>query len=115
MPKDENASQPGSALDAQNRFEPGGDFGPIEDRNEYERRIAGLPPEQKELAEETTRLADLCQYFSQKQIDIPPELVERIADLPTLTNSVRIRALANLNQALMEYLNHVGQDTGIRQ
>lgn len=115
MPKDEKASQPRSARDAQNTFESGGELGPIEDRNEYERRIAGLPPEQKALAEETTRLADLCQYFSQKQIDIPPELVERIAGLPTLTNSVRIQALANLNRALMEYLNHVGQDTGIRQ
>ena len=115
MPKEEKASQPRSALDAQNTFESGGELGPIEDRNEYERRIAGLPPEQKELAEETTRLADLCQYFSQKQIDIPPELVERIAGLPTLTNSVRIRALANLNEALMAYLNHAGQDSGIRQ
>lgn len=115
MAKDEKTRQPRSARDSQNTFEPGGELGPIEDRNEYERRIAGLPPEQKQLAEETTRLADLCQYFSQKQIDIPPELVERIAGLPALTNSVRIRALANLNQALMEYLNHAGQDTGIRQ
>lgn len=115
MLKDEKTSQPRSARDARNTFEPGGELGPIEDRNEYERRIAGLPREQKELAEETTRLADLCQYFSQKQIDIPPELVERIAGLPTLTNWVRIQALAKLNQALMEYLNRVGQDTGIRQ
>lgn len=115
MPKDEKANEPRSALDAQNTFEPGGELGPIEDRNEYERRIAGLPSEQKQLAEETTRLADLCQYFSHEQIDIPPELVDRIAGLSTLTNPVRMRALANLNRALMEYLNHVDQDTGIRQ
>jgi H2-forming N5,N10-methylenetetrahydromethanopterin dehydrogenase-like enzyme len=115
MPRDEKESPPNGAPHSQNRFEPGGELGPIEDRNKYEKRIAGLPPEQKELAEETTRLADLCQYFSREQIDIPAELVERIADLSTLPAAVRIRTLLDLNRALMEYLNHIGRDSGLRQ
>ena len=67
MSKDEkeNRSQPESgALD---KFEPGGESGPIDDRNEYEQRLNSLPAEQKEFAEESTRFADLCQYFSQQR------------------------------------------------
>ena len=71
MSNDEKKGQSnitGSPLD---KFEPGGELGPIEDRNEYEQRLNSLPPVQKELAQESTRFADLCQYFSQQKIDLP--------------------------------------------
>ena len=48
MSKDEkeNRSKPKSgALD---KFEPGGELGPLDDRNEYEQRLNSLPAEQKE-------------------------------------------------------------------
>lgn len=114
MSKDDKRNQPNTegALD---KFEPGGTLGPIEDRNEYEQRLNALPPEQNELAKENTRLADLCQYFSLQKIDIPPEIVERVAGLSRLTTAERMRALMDVNRALMEYLNDVGQDPGIRQ
>lgn len=98
-----------------NRFEPGHELGPIEDRNEYEQRIDALPTDQQELAQESTRLADLCQYFSTQKIDIPPQLVERITSLRRLATPERIRVLKEVNKALMEYLNDVGQDSGISQ
>jgi hypothetical protein len=97
------------------KFEPGGTQGPIEDRNEYERRLKALPPDQDQLAHETTRLADLCQYFSLQKIDVPSEIAERVAGLSRLPKAQRIRALVDVNRALMEYLNDVGQDPGIRQ
>jgi hypothetical protein len=97
------------------KFEPGGAQGPIEDRNEYERRLNALPPDQDQLAQETTRLADLCQYFSLQKIDVPSEIAERVAGLSRLATPERIRALIDVNRALMEYLNDVGQDPGIRQ
>jgi hypothetical protein len=115
MAKDEKESQPKKLPGALNKFEPGGALGPIENRNEYEQRLAGLPPDQKQLAQESTRLADLCQYFSRQQIDIPSEIVEQVAGLSRLTTSEGIRALVDVNRALMEYLNDVGQDPGIRQ
>jgi hypothetical protein len=74
-----------------------------------------LPSDQKQLAQESTRLADLCQYFSRQLIDIPPEIAEQIAGLSRLTTAERIRGLVDVNQALMEYLNDVGQDLGIWQ
>jgi len=115
MSKDEkeNRSKPKSgALD---KFEPGGELGPIEDRNEYEQRLSSLPAEQKEFAEESTRFADLCQYFSQQKIDIPPSIVDRLGNVSKLPVPDRIRAMKDINRELMEYLNDVGQDPGIRQ
>jgi hypothetical protein len=115
MSKDEkeNRSQPRSgALD---KFEPGGESGPLDDRNEYEQRLNSLPAEQKDLAEESTRFADLCQYFSQQRMDIPASIVERVRNVSKLPVLDRIRAMKDINRELMEYLNDVGQDPGIRQ
>jgi hypothetical protein len=115
MSKDEkeNRSKPESgALD---KFEPGGELGPLDDRNEYEQRLHSLPLGQKELAQESTRFADLCQYFSQQKMDIPPSFVERLGNVSKLPAPDRIRAMKDINRKLMEYLNDVGQDPGIRQ
>jgi hypothetical protein len=115
MSKDEkeNRSKPKSgALD---KFEPGGESGPLDDRNEYEQRLHSLPLGQKELAQESARFADLCQYFSQQKMDIPPSIVERLGNISKLPAPDRIRAMKDINRELMEYLNDVGQDPGIRQ
>jgi hypothetical protein len=115
MSKDEreNRSKPKSgALD---KFEPGREFGPLGDRNEYEQQLNSLPAEQRELAEESTRFADLCQYFSQQKMDIPPSIVERVGNVSKLPAMDRIRAMRDINRELMEYLNDVGQDPGTWQ
>jgi hypothetical protein len=115
MSKDEkeNRSKPKSgALD---KFEMGGESGPLNDRNEYQQRLNSLPTEHKELAEESTRFADLCQYFSQQKMDVPPSIVERLGNVSKLPVKDRIRAMKDINRELMEYLNDVGQDPGIRQ
>jgi hypothetical protein len=109
----ENRSKRGSgALD---KFERGGELGAIGDRNERVQRLNSLPAGQKELAEESARFADLCQYFSQQSIDIPPFLVEKIGKVSKLLAPDRIRPMQDINHELMEYLNDVGQDPGIRQ
>ena len=115
MSKNEKKNLSGKAEGPLNTFEPGGEAGPIEDRNEYEQRLSSLPPIQQELAQESTRFADLCQYFSQQKIDLPADLLEQVGRLSRLAISERIRAVKNINHELMEYLNDVGQDPGIRQ
>ena len=112
MSKEEEQNKTKGALD---RFEPGSERGPIDDRNGYEQQLSSLAPEQKQLAEESTRFADLCQYFSQQSMDLPAHVVEQVGRLSRLTVSERIRALRDINQSLMEYLNDDGQDPGIRQ
>jgi hypothetical protein len=110
--KENRSERESGALD---KFEPGGELGSIEDRNEREQRLNSLPAEQKDLAEESTRFADLCQYFSQQRMDIPASIVERVGNVSKLPVPDRIRAMRDINRELMEYLNDVGQDPGIRQ
>ncbi len=111
MPKDEKQQHRGAV----GKFDAGGELGPIEDRHEFERRLDGSPPDQKELAQENARLADLCRYFSDKQMDIPPQVLDQIGRLARLPIAARIRVLKDANRTLMEYLNDVGEDPQIRQ
>ncbi len=115
MSKDEKKNRPQPKSGALDKFEPGGESGPLDDRNEYEQRLNSLPAEQKDLAEESTRFADLCQYFSQQKMDIPPSIVERVGNVSKLPAPDRIRAMKDINRELMEYHTHVAQDPGIRQ
>ena len=100
-----------------NRFEPTGESGPIEDPTEREERLneLQLPPDEKELALESARLADLCRYFSEEKMDVPADLVDRMASLSRLQPGERVRELLSINQALMEYLNRVGSDPQLWQ
>jgi hypothetical protein len=110
--KENRSKRKSGALD---KFEPGGELGAIEDRGEREQRLDSLPAEQKEFAEESTRFADLCQYFSQQKMDIPPSIVERVKSISKRPEPDRVRAMQDINRELMQYLNDVGQDPGIRQ
>jgi len=115
MSKDEKEDRLQPTFGALDKFGPGGELGPLNDRNEYEQRMNSLPAEQKEFAEESTRFADLCQYFSQQRMDIPASIVERVRNVSELPAPDRTRAMKDINRELMEYLNDVGQDPGIRQ
>lgn len=90
------------------KFETGGESGSIEDRAEREQRLNQLPPGERELAQENGRLSDLCQYFSQQRMDIPADILDRIGRLSKCGPQERIRELASINRALMEYLTRVG-------
>jgi hypothetical protein len=109
----ENRSQPESC--ALGKFGPDGELGAIGNRNEREQRISSLPSGKEEHADESARFADLCQYFSQQKMDIPPSVVERLGNVSKLPAPDRIRAMQDINRELMEYLDDVGQDPGIRQ
>lgn len=116
MLNDKNAGQPKKSPDTPNRFEYGGEACAIANRTEYEKRLNALNPDEKELARECTRLADLCQYFSARKMDIPSHLVERVGSLRRLEIPERIRALKEVNEALMTYLDeHEVEVRGVQQ
>ncbi len=96
-------------------FAPNRELAAIEDREEREARIASLAPEERQLALETARFADLCQYLSQKNMDVPPQILDELNGAQKLALPDRTERMKALNQALMEYLNDAGEDTGIRQ
>ena len=95
------------------KFDAGGEFGAIDDRNELERRLYALPPDQKEMAQEKARLADLCRYFSDKKTS--PQVLDQVGKIARLPIVDHIRVLKDANRTLMEYLSDVGEDPQIRQ
>jgi hypothetical protein len=97
------------------RFLAGRDGVAIEDPQEYERRMHALPPAQREFAEEGTRFANLWQYFSEHKMQLPRQIVDQLGGLSKLPAAEQIATMRRVNQALMEYLNDVGEDSGVRQ
>jgi hypothetical protein len=75
----------------------------------------GAPNEEKELAEVCARFADLCQYFSQQSMDLPPQIVDEVRLVSKLEVKERIAKMKRLSQDLMEYLNDAGPDSQLRQ
>ncbi len=112
MSKEEEAKETTGALA---RFGSGGDLGPVEDRNEYDQRLKSLPSREKELAQESARFADLCQYFERQRMDVPVEILDQLGRASRLAIPERIEAMKKLNQRLMEYLNDADNGHFIRQ
>jgi hypothetical protein len=75
----------------------------------------GVSTEEKELAEVCARFADLCQYFSQQNMDLPPQIVDDVLLASKLAVKERIAKMRRLSQDLMEYLNDAGPNPQIRQ
>jgi hypothetical protein len=95
-------------------FQPGGRYGPIEDRYEYEKGIKALPPEERELARELTNYADLVKYFADHKLKTGPDIADAMfaaAKLPVDLLTARVR---EINQVLMERLKNAGQGTEFR-
>jgi hypothetical protein len=80
-----------------------------------ERGPAVAPTQEKELAEVCARFADLCQYFSQQNMDLPAQIVEEVRLVSKLAIDERIIRMKRLNQELMEYLNDAGPDPQVQQ
>jgi hypothetical protein len=112
MPKDEKSKNTTGALA---RLGSGGDLGPVEGRNEYDQRLKSLPAGKKELAEESARFADLCQYFERQRMDVPVDVFDQLGRASRLPISERLEAMKKLNKRLMEYLNDSGNGYFVRQ
>lgn len=75
----------------------------------------GVRTVEKELAEVCSRFADICQYFSQQNMDLPSQIVDEVRLLSKLAVKERIARTKRLNQDLMEYLKDARPDSQIRQ
>ncbi|MFL6302160.1 MAG: hypothetical protein ACJ72H_01350 [Candidatus Sulfotelmatobacter sp.] len=76
---------------------------------------AGTGPQEKELAEVCARFADVCQYLSQQNVELPSQVVEQVRLVSKLAVDDRIARMKRLNQELLEYLNDAGPDPQVRQ
>jgi len=113
--EDQQNKPPVTVQGSLTRFLPDGEFGAIEDPLEYEQRMSALPPARREFAEEGTHFAHLWQYFSEHRMQLPRHIVEQISELSKLSAAEQIATIRRVNQALMQYLNDVSEDSGVRQ
>jgi hypothetical protein len=116
MPKEEELGKTkGSELGHLTKLLARGEFGPVTTRQECEQRLDALPPEHREFAEESSRFADIWQYFSEHNMRLPREVVDQVSGLSRLSKTEQIAVIRRVNLALTEYLNDVGKDSGIRR
>jgi len=71
--------------------------------------------QEKELAEVCARFADLCQYFSQQNMDMPVRMVDEVRSVSKLAVENRVARMKRLNQELMEYIHGTGPGPQLRQ
>jgi hypothetical protein len=96
------------------KFQPGGDLGPIEDRDAWEERMQSHAPQDRELLQELTRFADLWRYFQESKEKLGPEVLAALEDVPRLPVPERIQRLRKINQKLMERIPDAGEGPKFR-
>lgn len=96
------------------QFQPGGKFGPLEDRNEFDKLVESLPPEEQELTRELTHYTDLVRYFAERKLKTGSDIADAMFAAAKLAVPERIARIREINQVLMERLNRVGQSDGFR-
>jgi hypothetical protein len=96
------------------KFQPGGESGPIEDRVEWENRVQSHAPQERELLQELTRFADLWRYFQENKEKLGPEILAALKEAPRLAAPERITRLKEINQRLMERIPDAGEGPKFR-
>src|SRR6266850_812939 len=83
------------------RFQPGGDHGPIEDRNEWDQLVRSRGPEEGELLQELTNFFDLSKFLESRNQALGESNVSALEQVHKLPLPERIARLREINQELM--------------
>ena len=86
-----------------------------DDTRRQKERSHDASTQEKELAEVCARFADLCQYFSQQNMDLPAQLVDEVRSVSKLAVADRVARMKLLNQELMEYFHGASPGPQVRQ
>jgi hypothetical protein len=87
---------------------------PINDPREYEEQMAVLPSDEKTVVEALTRFANLCQFLSDRRLELPDHITSGLRSAAELSATERVAIIERLNQELLEYIHRVSADSGIR-
>jgi hypothetical protein len=112
--KDVQSDLIGEVMKLLQKFQPGGDLGPIEDRDEWEERVRSHAPQDRELLQELTRFADLWRYFQENKDKLGPEVLAALKEVPQLSVPERIERMREINQKLMERIPDAGEGPKFR-
>jgi hypothetical protein len=86
-----------------------------DDRKRRSNTSPDAPVKELELAEGCARFADLCQYFSRQNMDLPANIGDEVRSASGLAVKDRIARMKRINQELIEYLHAAGPGPQIRQ
>ena len=93
------------------RFAADGDLAPVQTREEWEKLVGAMLSDEQQLLRELGNFADLWRYFQDRKKKLGPEIVNRIGQLHELAVAQRISELKEINQTLLQRINHVDQDS----
>ena len=88
---------------------PGGDFAPLEDRNEWDQLVESQSPEESRLLKELASFADLWKYFQNRGEKLGAQTLQALSEVPKLPVAERIVRLREINQRLMERVSDAGK------
>jgi hypothetical protein len=96
------------------RFQAGGDHGPIEDRNEWDQVVRSRGPEDGALLQELTNFFDLSKFLEGRNQPLGERIVSALEQVHKLPVPERIARLREINQELMKRVADVGADSQFR-
>src|SRR5258708_4819743 len=96
------------------RFEPGGDLGAIQDRDEWDSLVKSLPAIEAELLQELSNFADLWRYLREQRQPLGPHVVLDLIAAAKLPVAERIERMRQINQMVMERITDAGQGPQFR-
>jgi hypothetical protein len=73
-----------------------------------------LPLPERELTQEVTICANICQFLSEKNWSVPSQISAAIFEVQNLDVPARIARMREINQNLMELIHSVSADTELR-
>jgi hypothetical protein len=96
------------------KFQPGGESGPILDRDEWEKRVQSHASPERELLQELSRFDDLWRYFQENGEKLGPEIISALKEMPKLAVAGRIQRMREINQKLLERIPDAGKSLEFR-
>lgn len=87
---------------------------PIEDSKEYEKQMDTFPLDESRVIQALTSFASLCQFLSEREIEVPSDITRALHASGELSVDERVALIRRLNQELLEYIHLVSTDSGIR-
>ncbi len=91
------------------KFQPGGELGPIANRDEWEKRVQSYVSPDRELLQELSRFDDLWRYFQENSEKLGPEILSALREMPRLSVPERIQRMREINQKLLERIPDAGK------
>jgi hypothetical protein len=83
-------------------------------QQDSKQQVDAVAESEQTLLRELTTLADMCRYFDEKGMQVPPHIGQAIRELGRIPAATRADTARKLNLELMEYLENVSPNFEFR-